>query len=285
MSEEVTYLAPAKVNLFLRLLRKREDGFHEIQTRLAPVSLADKLVFRRQQRGGLEFTCSDPHLPLDDSNLVVRAVRRLEKRRRRVLHVAIHLEKHIPVSAGLGGGSSDAAATLMGLNELFDVGLNKQQLTRMAAELGSDIPFFLYESVCDCQGRGEIVEPTDFSESLPLLLMKPEFGSPTVEAYKNWRDSRELPGILYAPQHFAWGSMENSLERPVFEKYLVLAEMKMWLLAQPEVAGALMSGSGSTMFAVLREIRGAEHLANRARAHFGETTWTRICQTQGSASV
>jgi len=283
MTDEASYLAPAKINLSLRVLRKREDGFHEIQTRLLPVNLADKLTFRRQERGGLEITCDNEAVPLDESNLIVKAVRKLEKRRRRQLHVAIHLEKRIPIAAGLGGGSSDAAATLLGLNEMYGIGLTRPQLVKIASDLGSDIPFFLYKSVCDCHGRGEHVEPVPFKPSLPLLLLKPEFGIPTEEAYKNWQDSREIPGILYSPQHFHWGTLENSLERPAFEKYIVLAEMKMWLLAQPEVAGALMSGSGSSMFAVLREIRGAEALADRVRSQFGESTWTYICQSQGNA--
>ena len=275
---ELTLQAPAKVNLSLRVLRRRSDGFHEIQTRMAPVTAADELSFARSTTLGLDFTCDQESLPLDESNLVVKAVRLLEKRTRRKFDVGIHLIKRIPHGAGLGGGSSDAAATLKGLNELFELKLSERKLRKFAAELGSDIPFFLYNSVCDCSGRGETVEPIDFGQQLPLLLAKPAFEISTPWAYQNWQDSKQLPSVLYAPQLCPWGMMVNDLERPVFAKHFGLAAWKMWLLEQPEVVAAQMSGSGSTMMAVLREYRLGQRLLERVRAEFGETTWTCVCE-------
>ena len=127
-------------------------------------------------------------------------------------------------------------------------------------------------------GRGERIEPVPFPQPLTLLLVKPAFGVPTPWAYQHWRDSHELPGVSYAPQDFPWGRLVNDLERPVFEKYLFLAPLQRWLLQQPEAAGALMSGSGSTCFAVLRKETDGPALQARAKEQFGDV-WTCLCRT------
>ena len=269
--------APAKINLTLEVRGKREDGFHEIETLMVPVSLADTLEIERGG-AGIEFTCSDTSLPVDDSNLVVRAAKLFFDRQKIQAQVKIHLQKAIPHGAGLGGGSSDAASTLIALNQIFETNLETETLSAMSAEIGSDIPFFVFQSAAICRGRGEIVSPVEFKPSLPLLLMKPNFGVPTPWAYKQWRDSKELPDIPYAAQEFPWGKLLNDLERPVFEKYLFLAVLKRWLLAQPEVAGALMSGSGSTTLAVLHDPAMADPLSHRVLEKFGEL-WIHGCHT------
>ena len=273
----VQFFAPAKINLTLEVRGKRPDGFHEIETVMVPVSLADTLDIARAG-AGVAFTCSDATLPCDDTNLVVRATKLFFERTKISGGAVIHLEKKIPHGAGLGGGSSDAATTLLALDELFATHLGTLALSAMAAELGSDIPFFIYRSAAVCRGRGEIVEPFVFEENLPLLLIKPPFGVPTPWAYKRWAESRETPGVSYAPQLFRWGKLVNDLEHPVFEKYIFLASMKNWLLAQPEVAGALMSGSGSTTLAVLHDESQGAVLARRMCAEFGEL-WTHVCST------
>ena len=275
------FLALAKVNLSLRVLRRREDGFHEIESLMCPVSIFDTLEIAHREAVGLEFVCDDSTLPTGDDNLVVRAAKSfcgacgLEPR------VRIALTKRIPHGAGLGGGSSDAATTLIGLNRLFETDLSREALAAMAADLGSDIPFFIYQSAAMIRGRGEQVEPIEFPHALPLLLIKPPFGVPTPWAYQQWRDSREIPGVRYAAQTFAWGSLVNELERPVFQKYIFLADVKSWLLQQPEVAGALMSGSGSTVFALLREKESAAALSSRVAAEFGTNLWCCLCETVG----
>ena len=273
------FTAPAKINLSLEVRRKREDGFHEIESLMVPVSLADILEIETGG-AGIAFSCSDASLPVDDTNLVVRAAKLFLERQKISTGVKIQLEKQIPHGAGLGGGSSDAATTLIGLDRIFDTKLDTLALAGMSAELGSDIPFFVYQSAAVCRGRGEIVTPVGFPLRLPLLLLKPPFGVPTPWAYRQWHDSSELPGVSYAAQEFPWGRLVNDLERPVFEKYIFLAVLKRWLLAQPEVDGALMSGSGSTTFAVLRDGLVADSLARRAREHFGEL-WTCACTTEG----
>ncbi len=272
------FLAPAKVNLSLRVLRRREDGFHAIETLMAPISIFDTLEIELREQGGLEFTCSDPTIPADDGNLAVKAVRHFCAGFGFEPNVRLHLKKEIPHGAGLGGGSSDAATVLLALDRLFQTELPREELTRLAAELGSDIPFFLWQSAARCTGRGEIVEPCAVP-SLPLLLIKPPFGVPTPWAYRQWRDAREIPGVTYAEQPFAWGALANDLERPVFEKYIQLAEFKRWLLMQPESAGALMSGSGSTVFALLRDKTAGMALAERVVAQFGTDLWVALAET------
>jgi 4-diphosphocytidyl-2-C-methyl-D-erythritol kinase len=266
-------LAPAKINLSLRVLSRRPDGFHEIKTLIAPISLYDKIDIERQNRW-IDFTCDDPTLSTGDDNLVVRAAKLFFERTKLKSGVSIKLEKKIPHGAGLGGGSSDAAATLRGLNELFEAKLSRKELAESATEIGSDVPFFLFESAALCKGRGEIVEPAKLETKLSILLFKPDFGVASAWAYSRWQDSREIPGLSYTPQKLGQLTLVNDLERPVFEKFVFLAQLKTWLLKQDEVAAALMSGSGSTVFAVLREKADADLLAKRAREEVDHKLWT-----------
>jgi 4-diphosphocytidyl-2-C-methyl-D-erythritol kinase len=266
--------APAKINLTLRVLGKRPDGFHEIETLIVPIGLSDRLTV--EEAPEWTFVCDDPSVPGDESNLVVRAARLFAAETGTGDKLRIRLSKSIPHGAGLGGGSSDAAATLRALDQFHSTRLPREKLIQMAAKLGSDVPVFIDGGAAWCRGRGEIVEPVRFPTCLPILLLKPPFAVPTPWAYKHWQNSRELEGIPYEPQDFPGGRLENALERPVFEKYLLLAAMKQWLLTQPEVSGALMSGSGSTIFALLREEGSGHPLAARARESYGEL-WT--CET------
>ena len=275
------FLAPAKINLSLRVLGRRADGFHGLESLMCPVSVFDTLEVTRRAEGGLEFVCDDPALPTDDDNLVVRAARLFGSACGIELQVRIALMKRIPHGAGLGGGSSDAATTLRALDRLFETRLSREALAAMAAELGSDVPFFIYQSAAMIRGRGERVEPVAFPHALPLLLIKPPFGVPTPWAYSRWKDAREIPDVPYAAQVFPWGELVNDLERPVFEKYIFLADVKRWLLAQPEATGALMSGSGATVFAVLRSKEDAVPLGERVAREFGADLWLCACETVG----
>jgi len=270
--------APAKINLSLRVLGKREDGFHAIETRMCPISIADRLDLSRLTEG-LEFTCSDTSLPLDESNLVIKALRAFEQRTRQHHGWRVHLEKSVPSGAGLGGGSSDAAAMLRGLNTLCGEPLSQAELLEIAGTIGSDVPLFVIGRTCDATGRGEIVTPVDFPHELTVVLIKPPFGVPTPWAYKTWASSQELAGVLYAPQKCTWGDMVNDLERPVFQKYALLPALKRWLLDQPETLAALMSGSGATMFAVVADAQAGTELALRAQHWVGDTAWVKVAQT------
>lgn len=269
-------LAHAKVNLSLRVLRRREDGFHEIETLIAPVMLHDSLEIGPADR--LEFHCDKMDLAGHD-NLVMRAAHAFFAETNRKPTVRITLRKKIPHGAGLGGGSSDAAATLRGLTRFFDARISKERLSSLAAQLGSDVPFFLDEKSAMCSGRGEILTPETLPEPLSLLLLKPEFGVPSAWAYSRWHATHDLAGSIYEPQEFAGITLVNDLERPVFEKFVFLAEMKFWFRQQPEVHAALMSGSGSTIFAVLRPNTDADLLAARAKNELDPNLWTCACKT------
>jgi 4-diphosphocytidyl-2-C-methyl-D-erythritol kinase len=270
-------LAPAKINLSLRILNRRPDGFHEIETLISPISLYDKIDIEKQSRW-IDFSCDDPTISSGDDNLVVRAAKLFFERAKIKSGVSIKLEKKIPHGAGLGGGSSDAAATVRTLNRLFETKLSREKLAELASTIGSDVPFFLFESAAICKARGEIVEPTKLKEKLSILLLKPAFSVATAWAYSRWQDSKTLSEISYEAQKFGGQSFVNDLERPVFEKFIFLAQLKTWLLKQSEVGAALMSGSGSTVFAVLREKANGDSLAERVRKELDREIW--ICASE-----
>ena len=258
-------LAPAKINLFLKVLRRRPDGFHEIETFISPISLCDQIKIDKNKQGeGISFRCDDPSVPRGGENLAVRAANAFFAATQTNPAVSIVLKKKIPLGAGLGGGSSDAAAVLLALNQLFATKLSREKLAELGSTIGSDVPFFIFESAAVCTGRGEIVTPRKLTEQLSILLVKPDFGVSTPWAYKRWQNSRELPGISYVQQDFRGQKFHNELERPVFDKFVFLARIKMWLLEQKEVAAALMSGSGSTMFAVFRQNADVDRVSKRA---------------------
>ncbi|MFT6865043.1 MAG: 4-diphosphocytidyl-2-C-methyl-D-erythritol kinase, partial [Akkermansiaceae bacterium] len=253
---------PAKINLSLKITRKREDGFHELETLVLPLpGLTDELTF--EPAAGFSLHCDTPGVPTDESNLVSRALRLFEKKTGKACHFRVELIKNIPHGAGLGGGSADAAHTFIALNKLTDARIPVPVLAEWSGELGSDIPLFLYQSPCWCRGRGEIIEPSDLTWKLPILLFKPSFDIPTPWAYSRWMDSCEIADISYAPSQAGGQTLFNDLERPVFEKHRFLAELKQFLLEQPETETAMMSGSGSTVFAVLRALGDAEPLRQR----------------------
>lgn len=268
-------IAKAKVNLSLRVMGKRDDGFHAVETRMAPISLADELEFYRADIYRLE--CDAEGVPLDETNLVTKAVRLFERETGIQCRWSVKLIKNVPHGAGLGGGSSDAAAVMRGLNVLEGAGLSLPRMAELLGEIGSDVPFFAYDSVCDCSGRGEIVQPVEWDHEVTMLLLKPSFGVSTPEAYRAWKGAHALPDVNYSAQYFPWGELVNDLEKPVFMKHRFLAEMKMWLLAQPEVTGAMMSGSGSTFMAVLDKQDTGEVL-ERARQELDPTLWGAVVE-------
>jgi 4-diphosphocytidyl-2-C-methyl-D-erythritol kinase len=271
-------LAPAKINLSLKVLGRRADGFHEIETFISPISLYDKIDIHKQE-SGIDFQCDDPAVPGGDENLVVRAAKAFSESTKLTGGASIRLQKKIPHGAGLGGGSSDAASTLLALNQLFETNLPREALARLGEQIGSDVPFFIFESAAMCRGRGELVHPEKLKEKLSILLLKPEFGGPTALAYSRWQKSREIPGVNYAAQELQGHRFVNDLERPVFEKFVFLAQVKTWLLGQAEVGAALMSGSGSTLFAVMRPNSDVDLVTQRAKKELDPRLWTCACHT------
>ncbi len=273
-------LAPAKINLSLKILGGRNDGFHELDTLIAPISLYDEIRIDKGRLGkGIEFRCDDSSIPQGDDNLAVRAAKAFFDTTKIEPAVSIELKKKIPHGAGLGGGSSDAASVLLALNEMFKTKLSREALAEIAEPLGSDVPFFLFQSAAVCKGHGEIVMPVKLQRQFSILLLKPAFAISTAWAYSRWQHSREIPGIRYQAQEFVGQTFANDLERPVFEKFVFLAQLKMWLLSQSEVGASLMSGSGSTVFAVMRENADADSVATRAKAKLDPELWTCSCKT------
>lgn len=268
------YPAPCKINLRLNVLGRRDDGFHEVDMLLAPLDLCDELEFREAEETRL--VCDTPGVPTDGSNLVMKAVDVFEGKIGRKVHYRINLIKRVPHGAGLGGGSSDAATTLLALNELEAAGLSDGELLDIAAGLGSDVGFFINPRICRCTGRGEKVLPEpgleDFREI--VLLLKPGFSVSTPDAYKRWKGSRFLDGVSYEEQEYGGIGFVNDLERPVFEKYMFLAEVKQWLLGRDGVKAAMMSGSGSTMFAVVDSEERGRAIAERAKAELDPSLWS-----------
>lgn len=191
----ISYKAPCKVNASLRVLGKREDGFHEVDTVMVPLELCDELEFSPAPCLGM--SCNAPGVPVDESNLVMKAGRLMERELGRPMPWHVHLVKNVPHGAGLGGGSSDAACVLEALNSLEGGGLPPERLAELAGEIGSDVGFFIYGTACRCTGRGEKVAPLpDWREWAPLLvLLKPSFGVSTPDAYRRWAGSRELPAF------------------------------------------------------------------------------------------
>ena len=273
-------LAPAKINLSLKVCGRRDDGFHEIETLIAPIRLCDQIeIVERSSTCEIEFHCDDPSVPAGNDNLILRAVKSFFAATKVTRAVSIDLKKRIPHGAGLGGRSSDAASTLLALDKLFETNLPREALAKIAETIGSDVPFFIFESAAMCRGRGELVTPLKLKDKLSLLLLKPQFGVSTAWAYTHWQDSLEIPGVSYAAREFAGQTLLNDLERPVFEKFIFVAQLKMWLLEQPEVGAALMSGSGSTIFATLRENAEANVIAKRAKAELDPELWTAATHT------
>ena len=180
----LTVRAPAKVNLFLEVLGRRPDGYHAVETLMLGVSLFDGLEFRDDPAGAVRLACTDPALGTGPDNLVVRAADLLRQRTGHPGGAAVRLVKRIPWAAGLAGGSSDAAATLAGLNRLWRLGLTREALAELASELGSDVAFFLSPPAAWCTGRGEIVSPLRPGKRLHLVVVSPATGLSTPEVYR-----------------------------------------------------------------------------------------------------
>jgi 4-diphosphocytidyl-2-C-methyl-D-erythritol kinase len=285
--------SPCKVNLLLNILGKRPDGFHELETVMHPIQFCDQLVFSRGGQG-IQLTCSDPALPTDARNLVHRAAASFLQAAGLTDGVLIHLEKKIPLAAGLGGGSGNAATTLMGLNELFDGPLKAEQLPALAAALGSDIPFFLQAKPALAIGRGEKIiacEPFPALRGAFFFLIHPGFGISTAWAYQNLARfpvalngqpgrAQKLIKLLEAGD-LAAASKEfyNSLEAPALEKYPLLILFQEFLRANG-AAATLMSGSGSTTFAILPNRASAENLVEKFKQKFGAACWTAVVPAQ-----
>ncbi len=262
-------LTPAKVNLILRVLERRPDGFHTIWSLMHTVGLEDELTLELQANGpgGITLRCDHSALAADHTNLVYRAAQLVLDQAGRSVDLSITLTKRIPLGAGLGGGSSDAAATILGLTRLLELNWPVERLIELGQQLGSDVPFFFLSPAASVAGRGERVQPVSVAGTRWVVLVNPGFPVETKWAYQQLSASRTSVGALSpALQELSrrsvldWSeivrSAENDFEAPVFAQHPVLADIKEQLLSQGAEM-ALLSGSGATMFGVFQDQAGA----------------------------
>ncbi len=265
--DDVVVWAPAKVNLFLEVLGKRPDGYHEIATLTVAVRLYDTLIFRAETSPALTLSCSEARLSAGLDNLVLRSAKLLQDRTGCNRGATIRLIKRIPMAAGLGGGSTDAAATLHGLNRLWQLGLSDDELAKLGGEIGSDVPFFFHAPAAWCTGRGEIVTSMELRTPLDFVLLCPAFGMATASVYKN---------VGVPPMPVSGDAIRQAVQKgdvdyigKLLHNRLQLAAEKLEpriaeyarMLVDSKPAGSLMSGSGSTLYALCRSAAEAGSVA------------------------
>jgi 4-diphosphocytidyl-2-C-methyl-D-erythritol kinase len=271
-ADAVLVRAPAKVNLFLEVLAKRSDGYHDIASLMVAVSLYDTLIFREDSSGQIQLSCDLPHLSTGPDNLVCRAADLLRRRTGCTRGAAIRLHKRIPMAAGLAGGSTDAAATLDGLNRLWELGLSARELAVLGAEIGSDVPFFFSTPAAWCTGRGEKTTPWLLGRTLHLVLVCPAAGLSTADVYRGVTVPEQPESGDEIRQAVADGNVEEIGRRlhnrlqPAAERLCPPIAALDDRLARLGPAGQLMSGSGTSLFALCRDHGEALRLARRLRA-------------------
>lgn len=251
--------APAKINLLLDVLRKREDGYHEVEMIMTMVDLADRLEMEPLSRDTIIISSQAGYIPLDEKNLAFQAARLIKERYNVRQGVYIHLDKKIPVAAGLAGGSSDAAATLRGLNRLWGLNIPDQELCRLGAELGSDVPFCVTGGTAIARGRGEQLEPIHQPPQCWVVLAKPPIHVSTADIYGKFRVEhiKQRPSIAAMNAAVANGSfaqmcaqLGNVLESVTLNMYPEVLRLKESMI-RLGADGVLMSGSGPTVFGLV----------------------------------
>ncbi len=266
-ADAVVVWAPAKVNLFLEVLAKRADGYHEIVTVLVAVSLYDTLEFKEDRSGQVQLWCDHPNLSPGADNLVHRAAELLRRHTGCPRGAAVRLTKRVPLAAGLAGGSSDAAATLAGLNRLWRLGRSEWELREWAAELGSDIPFFFTTPAALGTGRGEKLTALRLGRPLWFVLACPEEGLATAEVYKGvvvpaqQQSAEAVCRALAAGDVAEIGRGLHNRLQPVAERLCPAVPEAAQRLARFNPAGWLMSGSGTSLFALCRDGAEARRIA------------------------
>jgi 4-diphosphocytidyl-2-C-methyl-D-erythritol kinase len=281
---EILIRCPAKVNLFLKVLGRRSDGYHEIQTVMQTVTLFDELKILRQ-RSGVSLTCSGEDFEgSPENNLAFKAADLFLKKGYGSGGVRIELKKNIPIAAGLGGGSSDAACCLLALNELFRGGVSEVELKSLAAQLGSDAPFFIEGGTALCTGRGEIVQPLRPAAQFSGILLVPKTSLRTTEMYASLK-----PGDFHGPDVELMlraveagdlsrisSALFNSFQRVAFQKVPELVDLKI-KLEQLGSVGVVLSGSGPSLFGVFASAPEAEvGLARLTRRELAKTRFSAL---------
>jgi 4-diphosphocytidyl-2-C-methyl-D-erythritol kinase len=265
----VEVLAPAKLNLFLEIKGRRPDGYHEIESVMVVVSLSDALFFEDDPSGEIRLRCDEPTIPAGSDNLVVKAAACLKAAAECRRGARIVLSKQIPAQAGLAGGSSDAAATLVALDRLWKLATPPDRLDALASEIGSDVPFFLHAPAAVCRGRGEIVESVDLKETYHFVLVCPPVGMSTAEVYRHVVPPDRPRPVGPVLEALARGGAVD-LGRSVFNRLQPIAQSLRPELTRvrdaleslgPLLDGTSMSGSGSAYFGLCRDSTAAQQAA------------------------
>lgn len=276
--------APAKINLLLDVLRKRDDGYHEVEMIMTMVDLADRLEMSELPRDQIVLSSQAGFIPLDEKNLAFQAAKLIKERYGVKQGVYIHLDKHIPVAAGLAGGSSDAAATLRGLNRLWQLGLSTAELEELGAELGSDVPFCIRGGTAIARGRGERLETIDNPPQCWVVLAKPPINVSTAEVYGKLRanELKEHPSIsgmveAIRKQSFAdvCAGLGNVLESVTLDRYPEVRQIKE-VMTKLGADGVLMSGSGPTVFGLVSKESKISRIYNGLRGFCKEVYAVRL---------
>lgn len=267
----ISLKAPAKINLFLEILGKRDDGYHEIETVMQEIDLVDNLQFE-EIREGVKLKCNNKNVPSDENNLVCKAANLIVNECGIKKGVLISLEKNIPVGAGLGGGSSDAATTLKALNSLWKIGLSDIDLIEFAARLGSDIPFFIKGKTALCSGRGENITPIEVKSEMNYLIIFPHINISTTTIYRNLKidltkKRKDVSFFLHALKYSKIADIGkllfNRLEEVIFATYPDLLRVKS-SLELFNFCGLSVSGSGSAFFGLCNDRHQAEVIKGKA---------------------
>ncbi|MGG4503987.1 4-(cytidine 5'-diphospho)-2-C-methyl-D-erythritol kinase [Paenibacillus polymyxa] len=251
--------APAKINLMLDVLRKRDDGYHEVEMIMTMVDLSDRLTMSELPRDTIIISSQAGYIPLDEKNLAFQAARLIKERYNVSTGVHIHLDKHIPVAAGLAGGSSDAAAALRGLNKLWKLGISDAELRVLGAELGSDVPFCITGGTALASGRGELLKPLPNPPQCWVILAKPPINVSTAEVYGRVKadqitqhpSARQMEqAIRNASFTDVCNALGNVLEDVTLKLYPEVEHLKNSMI-RLGADGVLMSGSGPTVFGLV----------------------------------
>jgi 4-diphosphocytidyl-2-C-methyl-D-erythritol kinase len=275
--------ANAKINLTLDVLYKRPDGYHEVEMIMQSIDLADILYIEESEE--TQIICDHPYVPEDSSNLVYKAVEEIKKYCNVDKNVKIHIEKNIPVAAGLGGGSSDCAATLKGLNKLWNLGLDDHTLEKLGQKLGADVPFFIKGGTQLAKGIGEKLSPLPAPPNMWVVLGKANMGVSTKEVYKelNLEDITKRPdtqamirGIEAGDIKTICSNLCNVLETVTLRKYTTIKNIKN-RMAQAGANGVLMSGSGPTVFGLCNNYEKAVKIAKNLETITEEVYITKFC--------
>jgi 4-diphosphocytidyl-2-C-methyl-D-erythritol kinase len=261
----------AKINLRLDILRKRADGYHDIRTVFQKVSLRDELEIAISKRG-IKVTCDNPKVPANEDNLAYRAAQAMFNRYKVKNGVSIVIKKTIPVAAGLGGGSSNAASTLLGINQLFGLGVSKTELMQIGKDIGADVPFFIFGETALATGIGDVLEIIEMTPELWLLLITPAIPISTAWAYGSLRMRLTYKRInTTIPNRINHLSeiitlLSNDLEKVAIPRYPIIQKIKDELINKG-AKGSLMSGSGSTVFGIFKSEDEAKEAYTQLKTH------------------